>query len=68
MVVSKVSPRVYGRYFFEPKGTSFLIVGVDFFEEQSHKNLQKIIEKTELKSFLNGKNMLVGDRCFRLPS
>ena len=36
--ITKVAPRVYGRYFYESKGKSFLIVGVDFFEEQSHEN------------------------------
>lgn len=59
--VSKVTSRVYGRYFFEPLGKSFLIVGVDFLEEQSHHNLQKLIEKTVIKSFFEGKKMLVGE-------
>ena len=59
--ISQVSPRVYGRYFFEPKGTYFLIVGVDFLEEQSHEKLKNLITTTELKSFLDGNNMLVGD-------
>jgi len=59
--ITKVTPRVYGRYFFEPKGKSFLIVGVDFLEEQSHDGLQKLIETTELKAFLNGNQMLVGE-------
>lgn len=59
--VSKVTPRVYGRYFFQAKGISFLIVGVDFLEEQSHQDLQKLIDETDLKSFFEGNQMLVGD-------
>jgi ABC-type lipoprotein release transport system permease subunit len=59
--INEVSPRVYGRYYFEPKGISFLIVGVDFLEEQSHKKFKGIIDTIDLKSFLNGQQMLVGD-------
>jgi len=58
--VSKVTPRVYGRYFFKSKGKSFLIMGVDFLEEQSHKGLEELIGATNLKSFLKGNQMLVG--------
>ncbi|TNF45144.1 MAG: FtsX-like permease family protein [Epsilonproteobacteria bacterium] len=59
--ISKVTPRVYGRYFFEPKEKSFLIVGVDFFEEQGHENLQELIDETDIKAFFDGSNMLVGE-------
>jgi ABC-type lipoprotein release transport system permease subunit len=59
--ISRVSPRVYGRYFFEAKEKSFLIVGVDFFEDQGHDDLQKLIDHTDIKAFLNGNNMLVGE-------
>lgn len=58
--VSQVTPRVYGRYFFEPKRKSFLLVGVDFMEEQSHQKLQTLIDKTDIKAFFEGKQMLVG--------
>ena len=58
--VSHVTPRVYGRYFFEPKAKSFLLVGVDFMEEQSHKNLQVLITSTDIKAFFEGNQMLVG--------
>ena len=59
--VSKVTPRVYGRYFFEPLGKSFLIVGVDFLEEQSHESLQKLIDETDIKAFFEGNKMLMGE-------
>jgi ABC-type lipoprotein release transport system permease subunit len=59
--VSKVSPRVYGRYYFKEKDKFALIIGVDFFEEQSAKALEQIIGKTNLKEFLNGNKMIVGN-------
>ena len=59
--VSKVTPRVYGRYFFKSKGKSSLIVGVDFLEEQSHKGLERLIKDIDIKSFLKGDKMLVGE-------
>ncbi len=57
--VDKVTKRVYGRYFFDEK-RSALIIGVDFLDEQSNKNLAKIIDSTNLKEFLKTNNMLVG--------
>lgn len=59
--ISKVTPRIYGRYFFKPKEHSFLIIGVDFLEEQSNENLQKLMDKIALKAFLSTNHMLVGE-------
>lgn len=59
--VSQVAPRVYGRYFFAPRENSFLVVGVDFFDEQSSKELQTLVEGLDLKSFLSTDSMLVGE-------
>jgi len=59
--VSAVTPRVYGRYFFAPNENSFLIVGVDFFDEQSNRSLQELMETTDLKSFFAMPSMLVGE-------
>jgi len=59
--VSRVVPRVWGRYHTEPKGASFLIVGIDFLEEQSHPELAKLVEGIDLRKFLTGKKMLVGE-------
>jgi len=59
--ITQVTPRIYGRYYFTPKEKSFLIIGVDFMEESSHKLLQKLIETTDIKAFLKGKQMLVGN-------
>jgi len=59
--VSQVSPRVYGRYFFAPREESFLVVGVDLFDEQSSKEFQSLIKGLDLKSFLSTDSMLVGE-------
>ncbi len=59
--VSKVSSRIYGRYFYEPRANSFLVVGVDFFDEQSSRELTKLIDGIDLKEFLSKDNMLVGE-------
>jgi len=59
--VSQVAPRVYGRYFFTPREKSFLVVGVDFFDEQSSKELQSLVKGLDLKSFLSTDSMLVGE-------
>lgn len=59
--ISSVTPRVYGRYFFKSKENSFLIVGVDFMDEQSNKALRTMIDETDLKQFLKGDNMLAGE-------
>ncbi len=59
--VSQVAPRVYGRYFFTPREKSFLVVGVDLFDEQSSKELQSLVKGLDLKSFLSTDSMLVGE-------
>ncbi len=58
--VSQVAPRVYGRYFYTPREKSFLVVGVDFFDEQSSKELQSLVKGLDLKNFLSTESMLVG--------
>ncbi len=59
--VSKVAPRVYGRYFFTPRENAFLVVGVDFFEEQNSKELNALVKNLDLKTFLAQESMLVGE-------
>lgn len=59
--VTQASPRIYGRYYFAPREKSFLIMGVDFFDEQNSKALQKLSGELDLKTFLSIPNMLVGE-------
>ena len=58
--VTQVAPRIYGRYFFTPKGHSFLVVGIDFFDEQNTQALQTLLKNIDLKRFLSHESMLVG--------
>jgi ABC-type lipoprotein release transport system permease subunit len=65
---TRVAPRVHGRYFFEPKGVSFLIVGVDLFDEQAHAALAKVLNQADTKAFLDGDKMLAGSGVRRYLS
>lgn len=58
--ITQVAPRIYGRYFFTPKGHSFLVVGIDFFDEQNTQALQTLLKNIDLKRFLSHESMLVG--------
>jgi len=59
--VSKVTGRIYGRYYFAPREKSFLIVGIDFFDEQNSRTLKELLDGIDLKVFLSTPNMLVGE-------
>jgi ABC-type lipoprotein release transport system permease subunit len=59
--VTEVMGRVYGRYYFAPREKSFLIVGIDFFDEQNSRILKELIGGIDLKVFLSTPNMLVGE-------
>lgn len=58
--VTALTTRVHGRYFYQPKGKSFLVVGIDFFDEQNSQLLEALIGKMALKSFLSQESMVVG--------
>ncbi len=58
--VGAAVPRVFGRYFHEPNGQYFTVVGVDPFDAPSSANLQELMDGIDLKSFLAGANMIVG--------
>jgi len=57
--VSEVTPRVYGRYYFN-KQNSALIIGVDFLDEQASKEIKKVIKDINLKEFLSKNQMIIG--------
>ena len=63
--VDRVAPRVWGRYYTEPRGHYFLIVGIDLLEDQSQRALQKLIQGIDLRRFLQGDRMLVGPGAAR---
>ena len=49
--VSAASGRIYGAYFYEPAEKYFMIVGVDFFDTQVVKSLQKLVDSVDIKKF-----------------
>jgi ABC-type lipoprotein release transport system permease subunit len=63
--VDKLSVRVWGRYFTRQKEESFLLLGIDFLEEQAHRALEQLIGSTDLRQFLKRDNMIVGDAVNR---
>ena len=58
--VTQITPRVYGRYYFTPREKSFLIVGIDFFDEQNSQKLKQLVKDVNLKDFLSTESMIVG--------
>ena len=59
--VSQVAPRIHGRYFYAPGEESFLVVGIDFFDEQGSKALQSLLKGIDLKQFFDEESMIVGE-------
>jgi ABC-type lipoprotein release transport system permease subunit len=62
--VSDVTPRLYGRYFFQPKQSAFLVMGIDFFEKQNNQALASLLQGISLRDFLAEPSMLVGEGVF----
>jgi len=58
--VRRVSSRVWGRYYPKSGEAPFLILGIDFLEDQSHTALAGLTQRTDLRKFLSGKKMIVG--------
>lgn len=63
--VADVTPRIYGNYYAAPKGAHFLVVGIDFFDEQSSALLQKIVRSDDLRALLAEPQMVVGQAVKR---
>ena len=63
--VGAAVPRVFGRYFHEPNGIWFTVVGVDPFEEATSERLGRLIEGLDVRAFLAGESMIVGPRVRR---
>ena len=58
--VTKAQGRVYAEHYYEPKEEHFLIVGIDFYDIQVQKNLQKLLKNIDIEQFLKRKNMIIG--------
>ncbi len=59
--VSHATPRVYGRYFLKTYDKSFMIVGIDFFDEQVVSTLKEVVKGIDVKEFLKKESMIVGN-------
>ncbi len=58
--ISKAQGRIYGMHFYEPAETYFMIVGIDFFDDNVVKTLQKLIDDIDIDKFLARDNMIIG--------
>ena len=59
--VTSVQQRVYGLYYFMPENIYFTIVGVDFFEETTNKNIKKLLNILNISDFLETNSMIIGN-------
>ena len=58
--VSNVQGRVYGMHYYEPLEQYFMIVGIDFYDNQVIKEMEKLIDSIDIDKFLAKKNMIIG--------
>lgn len=63
--VSGAQGRVYGKYIDRVSGESFIIVGIDLFDEGSSKLLDTTLENIDIKSFMKKPSMVVGESVAR---
>ena len=59
--VSKVTQRVYGQYYFMPENIYFTIIGIDFFEETTNKDLKELLNFLNISKFLEKDSMIIGN-------
>ena len=58
--VENAQGRVYGMHFYEPNENYFMIVGVDLYDKQVVKSLEKLVQNIDIEKFLEKKNMIIG--------
>lgn len=59
--ITSVQQRVYGLYYFMPENIYFTIVGVDFFEETTNKNIKELLNILNISDFLSTNSMIIGN-------
>ena len=64
--ISNLQGRVYGTYNFKLENINLLIVGVDFFDKNINKNIQKLLEKIDISDFLSKDSMIIGNGVKKL--
>lgn len=58
--VQSVIPRIWGYYYFKAAGVNFSLVGIDAYEDQYKKSLQKIVDEHNITALNKNKSMLIG--------
>ena len=56
--IKSITPRVYGRYYYEPKEHYFSIIGIDFYDPNSLKLIKDL--DINLDNFFDKNYMLIG--------
>lgn len=59
--VKNIQQRVYGQYYFMPENVYFTIIGVDFFEENTNKNIKELLSVLNISDFLQNDSMIIGN-------
>ena len=59
--VKNIQQRVYGQYYFMPENVYFTIIGVDFFEENTNKNIKELLSILNISDFLQDDSMIIGN-------
>ncbi len=59
--ISRVTPRVFGRYYLPDFEHYFLIVGIDLFDEQTDAALRKLSDEIDPEAFLDKPTMIIGN-------
>ncbi len=58
--VTNVQGRIYGMHYYDPLEAYFMIVGVDFFDKQVVKTVEKLVENLDIEKFLQRDSMIMG--------
>ncbi len=59
--IKNIQQRVYGQYYFIPENMYFTIIGIDFFEENTNKNLNDIFKELNISDLLQANSMIIGN-------
>ena len=59
--VKNIQQRVYGQYYFMPENVYFTIIGIDFFEENTNKNIKELLNILNISDFLQNDSMIIGN-------
>ncbi len=64
--VTNAQGRIYGMHYYDPLEQYFMIIGVDLFDKQVVKTLQKLVKNLDIERFLQRDNMIIGSGVKKL--